>query len=191
MNSGSDAADQMMRQGLQLSESAVKLTALGAKNLAALCLALANENHKLAGKSKMTTLLKSGKELSLFDVKESDLPQFGQLAKQYGVLFSVIKNSKDGQGNVDVLTHAEDVSKLNRILDKLNYAQPKEVDDPKKASPRAPSEMPLGAHEPSSKHGVDMDTMNRSSIIDKLKHIKLRQDIPPMEPILPRKGRDR
>ena len=48
MSNGSDAADQMTRQAIQISESAVKLTALGAKNLAALCLALAKENQKLA-----------------------------------------------------------------------------------------------------------------------------------------------
>ena len=55
MSQGSEAADQMVKESIQLSEAAVKLTALGAKNLAALCLALANENQKLAGKTKMTS----------------------------------------------------------------------------------------------------------------------------------------
>ena len=31
MNSGSEAADQMVREGIQITEAAVKLSALGAK----------------------------------------------------------------------------------------------------------------------------------------------------------------
>lgn len=33
MNSGSEAADQMVREGIQITEAAVKLSALGAKIL--------------------------------------------------------------------------------------------------------------------------------------------------------------
>ena len=42
MSIGSETAEQMTREAIQISEAAVKLAALGAKNLAALCLALAN-----------------------------------------------------------------------------------------------------------------------------------------------------
>ncbi len=190
MSHGGDAADQMMRQSLELSESAVKLTALGAKNLAALCLALANENQKLAGKTKMNTLLKSGKELSVFDVKESDLPQFKQLAEQYGVLFSVIKNSMDDKGCVDVLTYAEDVSKINRILEKMQYGRPREVDDPKKDDPRPRSKMPSREDGAFLRHGEDMDMTSRKSILAKIKAIKIKQEVQ-VEPILPRKEHTR
>ena len=41
MSIGADAADQMVREGIQITESAVRLAALGAKNLAALLIALA------------------------------------------------------------------------------------------------------------------------------------------------------
>lgn len=40
MSIGADAADQMVREGIQITESAVRLAALGAKNLAALLIAL-------------------------------------------------------------------------------------------------------------------------------------------------------
>ena len=42
MSQGSEAAEQMTREAIQISEAAAKLAALGAKNLAALCLALAS-----------------------------------------------------------------------------------------------------------------------------------------------------
>ena len=96
MSQGSEAAEQMTREAIQISEAAAKLAALGAKNLAALCLALANENQKLRGKTHMNALLRSGKELRVFDLKEQDLTVFKQEAKKYGVLFSVIYNMAAG-----------------------------------------------------------------------------------------------
>lgn len=144
MSQGSEAAEQMTREAIQISEAAAKLAALGAKNLAALCLALANENQKLRGKTHMNALLRSGKELRVFDLKEPDLPAFQQAAKQYGVLFSVIKDTANGNGHVDILAKAEDVSKLNRIFERLHYAAPEQIhteEDPlKKAASRVPHE---------------------------------------------------
>ena len=140
MSQGSEAAEQMTREAIQISEAAAKLAALGAKNLAALCLALANENQKLRGKTHMNALLRSGKELRVFDLKEQDLTVFKQEAKKYGVLFSVIKDGANGNGHVDILAKAEDVSKLNRIFERLHYAAPEQTrleDEPlKKAESR-------------------------------------------------------
>lgn len=140
MSQGSEAAEQMTREAIQISEAAAKLAALGAKNLAALCLALASENQKLRGKTHMNALLRSGKELRVFDLKEQDLTVFKQEAKKYGVLFSVIKDGANGNGHVDILAKAEDVSKLNRIFERLHYAapeRPKPEDEPlKKAESR-------------------------------------------------------
>ena len=144
MSQGSEAAEQMTREAIQISEAAAKLAALGAKNLAAMCLALANENQKLKGKTHMNTLLRSGKELRVFDLKEQDLGSFRREAEQYGVLFSVIKDSVNGNGHVDILAKAEDVSKLNRIFERLHYAAPERrqsEDEPlKKAESRVQRE---------------------------------------------------
>lgn len=50
--------------------------------------------------------------------------QFKELAKQYGVLFAVIKDKAQNE-KVDVMFKAEDVAKLNRIYEQLGYAIPK------------------------------------------------------------------
>lgn len=170
MSQGSEAADQMVKESIQLSEAAVKLTALGAKNLAALCLALANENQKLAGKTKMSSLLKSGKELKVFDIKENDLTRFSTSAKQYGVLFSAIKHSKDENGCIDILVKAEDVSKINRIMEKMDYHLPSSKEETKKAAPRVLSENKYKEHGTGS---TKEDTMNnRKSVIEKINEYK-------------------
>lgn len=187
MSQGSEAAEQMTREGIQISEAAVKLAALGAKNLAALCLALAKDNEKLAGKTKMTRLLRSGKELRTFDLQQSDMPAFAEAAKRYGVLFTIIKNSKDENGHVDVLAKAEDVSKLNRIFEKMQYAVPEQAQEdsePKKADPRAPQE------NRSAERGIGLTQETQSdprSVRAKIQQIKIRREQMPVEPILPGK----
>lgn len=126
MSTGGDAADQMVRDGIEIVESSIKLSALGAKNLAAIAIALAKDNPKLRGKTNLDRLLKDGKELQVFPLKISDLREFNQQAKQYGILFTAIKE-KNGEGElVDILVRAEDVSKLNRVFERMGYAIPKE-----------------------------------------------------------------
>ena len=194
MSNGSDAADQMTRQAIQISESAVKLTALGAKNLAALCLALAKENQKLAGKSNMTRLLREGKELRVFDVKERDLATFSKAAKQYGVLFSTIKDSRDELGNVDVLARADDVSKINRILERMDYAAPVqeqegEGDPAKKAAPRARPESKSAERGIGSMPNAPTLRTGPKSVKETIESIKIRQEKPHSQPVLSSKER--
>lgn len=189
MSNGSDAADQMTREAIQITESAARLSALGAKNLAALCLALAKENHKLAGKSNMTRLLREGKELRVFDVKETDIAAFSKAAKQYGVLFSTIKNSRDECGNLDVLVRAEDVSKINRIMERMGYTAPvqeqtKGGDPTKKAKPRVhQQENEFSEHGIGLTHGAAAPMNERKSvkeIIEGFKKQKEKQIDPPV-----------
>lgn len=125
----SQAADQVMRASIQASEAAARLAALGAKNLAALCLALAKENSQLKGESSLNKLLKSGSALKVFDLQQNDLPAFKEQAKRYGVLYSVIKDSLSAEGRVDLIVRAEDIARINHILEQIGYALPKQGQD--------------------------------------------------------------
>ena len=111
----------MTREAVKLSEEAVKLSALGAKNLAALCLAMAKDNQKLKGKTKLKRLLTEGKELRVFDLKEEDVSAFAKEAKTYGILFSTIRNTKSARDTVDVIVKAEDAARINRIFENMGY----------------------------------------------------------------------
>ena len=105
----------MVREALQFSEVAIKLTALGFKNSLAIALAYAKENPKVRGKTSLDRLLREGKEMKIIPLQTKDLAQFKAYAKQYGVLFASIKD-KSAQGEkIDIMFKAEDVSKLNRI----------------------------------------------------------------------------
>lgn len=136
MNIGGDTADQMVREGIQITESAVKLAGLGAKNLAALLLALLKDNKKLKGKTNIGRLLHEDKPLSIFHVKKADISEFHRLAQKYGVLYTAIYNRTKDKGLCDVMVKAEDAVKVNRIMEMMEYPTPEQ--NPKNAVSRAP-----------------------------------------------------
>lgn len=126
MNMGGDAAERLVRDSLMITEEAVKLAGLGAKNLAAILVALAKEEEKTHGPTRLTRLLRSGEELKLLPIKSEDLRQFRQLAKEYGVLFCPIKNKSLDNGLNDILFPASAAASVNRVLEHLGYPVPRE-----------------------------------------------------------------
>ena len=126
MNTGGDAAERLVRDSLMITEEAVKLAGLGAKNLAAIRVALAKEEEKTHGPTRLTRLLRSGEELKLLPIKSEDLRQFRQLAKEYGVLFCPIKNKSLDNGLNDILFPASAAASVNRVLEHMGYPVPRE-----------------------------------------------------------------
>ena len=122
MNTSGDAAESVVRMSLQGTEVALKLTGSAAKNIAALLYAIYKNKKQTKGKTTLTNMLKSGKELKVFTVKKDDLKTFQQQAKQYGVLYTALinKNNKNFDGMVDIMVRAEDASKINRIVKRFD-----------------------------------------------------------------------
>ena len=75
-------------------------------------------------KRRLTNMLRSGKELKVFTVKNGDLKKFTQEAKKYGVLYCVLadRGNKDPNAEVDVIARAEDASKISRIAERFKLA---------------------------------------------------------------------
>ena len=122
MSYSGDAAEQVVRLSLETGEVAVKLAGEGAKQLAILLYAILREQKKTKGKSRLTNMLRSGKELKVFAVKDSDLQLFCREAKKYGVLYCVLKDRDATDGITDIMVRAEDASKINRIFERFNLA---------------------------------------------------------------------
>ncbi|MGM9552257.1 MAG: PcfB family protein [Clostridia bacterium] len=130
MNTSGEVADLMVKEGLQITEEAVKLTGLGAKNLAAIIIALLKEDNKLQGKTNLKKLLKSDKPLCIMQIKESDIKKFNSEANKYGVLFTAVKDNTNDSGLCDIIAKQEDVTKLNYIMEKMGYAAPENEIEP-------------------------------------------------------------
>ena len=107
---------------LEGSEVAIKLAGAGAKQLAILLYAILREQKKTKGKTRLTNMLRSGKELKVFAVKDSDLQLFCREAKKYGILYCVLKDRDATDGITDIMVRAEDASKINRIFERFNLA---------------------------------------------------------------------
>lgn len=121
MNTGGDAAEQIVRLSLEGFEVAAKLTGSAAKNVALLLASVLKEEHKTKGKARLTSMIKSGKELKVFSIPNKDLKKFTEQAKRYGVLYCVLRDkySKDDNAPVDIIARAEDASKIQRICDRF------------------------------------------------------------------------
>ena len=139
MDTSGEVADLMVREGIQLTEESIKLLAAGSKNQAALLWALARDEKKLVGKTGMARLIREGKELKVFRLKESDLDEFKKFAKK-NVLFSVVKDTKATDGLVDLVTNVDFVAQVNLFMARRGYPAPDrpQEDGSKKADPRAP-----------------------------------------------------
>ena len=124
MNTGGEAAEQIVRMSLEGFEVAAKITGAGAKNNAILLYSILKEEKKTKGKARLTNMLRSGKELKVFTVKRGDLQKFTQEAKKYGVLYCVLadRKNKDPNAEVDVIARAEDASKISRIVERFSLA---------------------------------------------------------------------
>ena len=70
----------------------------------------------------LTNMLRSGKELKVFAVKDTDLQLFCREAKKYGVLYCVLKDRDATDGITDIMVRAEDASKINRIFERFDLA---------------------------------------------------------------------
>ena len=123
MNTSGEAADQVMRMMLNGAEVLVKLSGSGAKNAAILLYSIARQQKKTKGHARLESMLRSGKPLKVYTFKDSDLQKFKEVAKQYGVLYAVLKEKDKTGGVFDVMVRAEDESKIARITERFNLAR--------------------------------------------------------------------
>lgn len=127
MNTSSDAAEQIVRISLQGFEVTAKVAGSGAKDIAALIVAVMKDKTKTKGKTNLTNMLKSGKELKVFSIREEELAKFSREADRYGVLYCAINKKKTKDGIVDILVKTEDAPKINRIVQRFNLSRYNEV----------------------------------------------------------------
>ena len=144
MEVSGEAADLVMKEGVQISEEAIKLLARGAKNLAALLYALAKDQKKLYGKVSMNRLLSEQRPIEVLPLRTEDFDEFKRRAKKVGLLFAAVEDKKGDAPYLDVLTNIDHLSQANYILEQMGY-QPKQPEDaqPKKEQTPAQPESSL------------------------------------------------
>ena len=121
MNVSSDAAEQIVRMSLEGMEVMLKISGQGAKLVAVRLAAALKEEEKTRGRSRITSMIKSGKPLKVYELQQKDLKTFAYEARRYGVLYTVLrdKNGNSDKATVDIVTRVEDASKIQRITERF------------------------------------------------------------------------
>lgn len=170
MDVSGEAADLMVKEGVQLTEESIKLLAAGGKNLIALLWALAKDNKKLKGKTNMNRLLREERPLVSFPIKRADYKEFAQKAKSFGILFSAVRK-KNEAGLVSVVSNVDRLPQINYVLKQMGYpAVQKEEQTAKKEPTRARQESG------SSERGnglIQSKTMDKPSVKESLETLKV------------------
>lgn len=172
MSTNGETAELVVKEGIQITESAVKLAGLGAKNLAALLIAIAKDNPKLSGKTGLKRLIQDGEELTIFSVKQEDLKDFQLESKRYGVLFYPVINKVEKTGTVEIMAKAKDAKQINRIFERMGYPAPVREDAAKKASARAPSENSSKERGNGARISTEMASEKKPSVRAKMQELK-------------------
>ncbi len=121
MSVNGDVSEQVVRLSLEGFEVFARLTGSGAKNIAALLYTIMKNQKQTKGKTRLESMLKTGKPLKIFSIKSEDLKMFAQEAKKYGILYCALvdKKSKNIDGIIDVMVKEEDASRINRIVERF------------------------------------------------------------------------
>lgn len=177
MNMSGEAADQVVRMSLEVGEAALKISGTGAKQLAVLLYAILKEQKKTRGRARLETLVRSGKPLTVFSVKESDLKKFVQEAKRYGILYCAVRDPKGSRdGMVDIMVKEEDAPRINRIVERFKFASVTEAAQIKTEIEKSREEKShtkgkeKNAGEKGEKKEADLKEQESSRSVPELKH---------------------
>lgn len=117
-----DAAEQVVKIALEGTEMAARITGEGAKQVAILLYAVLKDQNRTMGKTRLGKMLRSGKELKVFAVKDQDLKTFHHQAKVYGLTYCVLKDRDAKDGITEIMAYAQDAGQINRIFSRCNLS---------------------------------------------------------------------
>lgn len=141
MDVSAEAADVVVRESLQATEAAAKLTLEGVKNVAALLLAIAKQDMKVVGQTTAKRLARDPAPAVVIPIKAEDKAKFQKLAKEFGVLYFFAQKKGNDNGMLNVVSNENYAALLNAIMQQLGYPIPQKEqkeDAQKKAKSRAP-----------------------------------------------------
>lgn len=141
MDVSAEAADVVVRESLQATEAAAKLTLEGMKNVAVLLLAIAKQDMKVVGQTTAKRLARDPAPAVVIPIKAGDKAKFQKLAKEFGVLYFFAQKKGNDNGMLNVVSNENYAALLNAIMQQLGYPIPQKEQDEdtqKKAKSRAP-----------------------------------------------------
>ena len=146
MDVSAEAADVVVKESLQATESVARLLGSGVRSVAALLLAIARDDYKVVGKTNSKRLARDPSPAEVLRIKKEDMGKFQKLAKEFGVLFFFAQKRGSESGYINVVSTQNYAAQLNAVMEAMGYPipqqqeRPQEEQAPKKANTRAPQE---------------------------------------------------
>ena len=143
MDVSAEAADLVVKEGIQATESAVKLAGSALKNVAARLLALKRQDNKVVGQTNAKRLARDPAPAVVIPLKREDMGQFKKLAKEYGILYFIAQKKGSTAGYVNVVSNQNYAAQLNAVMEAMTYPIPEKAkgeEAPKKAASRTQPE---------------------------------------------------
>lgn len=104
------AADQVVKMSLETAEVILRLSGSGAIKVGGELFKMYKQQNKTKGAARLDNMLRSGKALKVYTFKTKDMEKFKEVAKQYGVLYTILKDKNNTGGVFDVFVRADDES---------------------------------------------------------------------------------
>jgi hypothetical protein len=178
MPNGGNEAEQIMHIAFQGVELALKLTGSGTKNLAQLIYSMSKDEKNLNTRSgqvrSVQQLLRENKPLHTYQIKMDDIKKFRGLAKQYGVLFTIVKDIRSKDSMCTVILKEEEVPMLNQVLDDmgLKESRPSSEKDSRDTFNAKKNDIRSRESSINMTKSTGENKSNRNSVLDKLKKNK-------------------
>ena len=142
--------EQLMYVTFQGIELALRLSGSGIKNLAQLIIAASKDDGRLnmrRGEVRdVASLLRENKPLVTYKIDIDDIKRFRQLSKQYGLLYTVVKDAKSEDFMCTVILKEEEVPMLNNIIKDMGLQSIFTAKDDKKKTIRQKTPPTLSAN---------------------------------------------
>ena len=194
---GGDAAEQMVRILLDGTETVVKITGEGARQLAAFLYAWAQQergkNPAQHGRTSMVRLLRSGQELQVFRLRKEEYAAFKPQARQYKLLYAALRNRRDPDGLIDVVVRTDEIPRVNHVLERLGYGSVQQGENSKKKEPPSSRSSSAAGDRPRrSAEGADSRGERKPSVKAKLELYRKETEKPKVRlPVKEKGGKDR
>ena len=142
MDVSGETADLLIREGVQATEGALRLSGACLKNVAALLVAISRQDNKVVGKTNARRLVRDPASAEVVQLRKEDIPKFQRLAKQYGILYFFVHKRGNENGMTNIVSNQNYAAQLNAALEELGYPIPQKAQEKttKKAIPRTPPE---------------------------------------------------
>ncbi len=121
MRMANDSVRLILDVAGQTTRWALRLTGKGAERVGAMLCAIAKEQHRTKGRIGLHAFSRLGNRQEVFSIPESQLKVWATHAKQYNILYAVIKD-KTQDGVVDLFVRPEDAPRINRIVERYNIS---------------------------------------------------------------------